>query len=331
MGSQYTAARLASGYLALWDGMEVKSVTAAKNAAYRVLRGKAIYQKVEARTGVPWVVVGLTHYRESNCNFARWLHNGDPMRNAAGKPVRTVQVTANRPPNPNVDWVEGAVDCLVACEHLNEIHDWQIYHVAFSAEKINGFGYRRPSINIPSPYLWGGTNRQKRGKFIRDRVFDRKEWDTQLGVMAVLKTIMDLDPDAHFRNAAPEPAAEVAAPVVAPLPADVDSEIPFSHIADDDAAEERLSPKAHDAYEQDAGLVKHKSKTIWGGLVSWIVGVWATFASTFERMMDSWQGVAFFAIVVIALSVGLYLVVKGRLDVQKLVQHLSPDGDEDEQ
>ena len=32
-------------------------------------------------------------------------------------------------------------------------------------ETFNGFGYRAPTRNIPSPYLVGGTSVQKRGKF----------------------------------------------------------------------------------------------------------------------------------------------------------------------
>ena len=53
----------------------------------------------------------------------------------------------------------------------------------------NGTGYPGPS-----PYIWGATNQQVRGKFIRDRVFSHSTWDTQLGCAAMLMGMLKLDP-----------------------------------------------------------------------------------------------------------------------------------------
>src|SRR5690606_16196554 len=99
----------------------------------------------------------------------------------------------NRPPNPHVSFEQGAYDALVTVKGFDKIKDWSIARIAYINESYNGFGYRHPSRNIPSPYLWAGTNRQKRGKFVADGVYDPKAWDNQIGVMAVLKAILETE------------------------------------------------------------------------------------------------------------------------------------------
>jgi lysozyme family protein len=54
-------------------------------------------------------------------------------------------------------------------------------------ETFNGFGYRAPTRNIPSPYLVGGTSVQKRGKFTADSHYDPSVIDPQIGGLAILK------------------------------------------------------------------------------------------------------------------------------------------------
>lgn len=293
--TQYSIKQLTPEYLKLWSGLQLTKRPEAERAAKTILKGKAEYQKVQALTGVPWFVVGLTHYRESNCNFGTWLHNGDKMR-VNGKPVQTHNVPAHRPPDPSVDWVTGAVDALVDCEHLDGIKAWGPEHVAYASEKFNGFGYRNPNINIPSPYLWGGTNRQVKGKFVKDHVFSRSVMDPQLGTMAVLKALMEVDPEASFGDA---PEAPTEAPEDAPR-----------------------SPKAQDP---DADQIKplSRSKTLWGGLWQWLAGVGGSLVGMWEYIATPW-GFACLALILTVLTIGFVLVIKGRIDVQKLVEHLSP-------
>src|SRR5262245_57602353 len=159
---QYALERLRPEYLSLWQRMEIlpARLSVASHAADRIIAGKARYQAVEAATGVPWFVIGCLHHRESNCNFNTYLGNGQPLNRV------TTIVPRGRGPWPSVE--EGAFDALVTVENLNDIKDWGPEHIAYAAEKFNGFGYRHPSRNIPSPYLWGGTSVQKRGKFVRD-------------------------------------------------------------------------------------------------------------------------------------------------------------------
>lgn len=303
----YNFARLKPEYAALWAGMIVmpSAQAEAKREAQKIIDGKARYQAVERTSGVPWFVVGCMFMREANGDFTRWMHNGDHMRNDAGQPIRTVHVTANRPPNPNCTWEDGAYDALVTCEHFNEIHDWGPENAAYTFEGMNGFGYRNPSRNIPSPYLWGGTNRQKRGKFVADNVYDASEWDTQIGAMAVMKMVMDMDPSAKF----PAPSG-VPVIVGAPTPAPA---------APGDAP---LSPKADDTESNVKPLTK--SKTMLGNVIGYLTSVGGAFFGLFDKLDNPYTLTAFLVIVVIA-SIAAYLIFKGRIDVNNIVKHLSED------
>lgn len=297
---QYAFATLRDEYARLWSQMTVLKVDQANAQAKRIISNKFRYQKVESKTNVPWFVIGCLHMRESNADFNTWLHNGDPMRRN-GQAVKTVNVPSGRPPNPNISWEDGAYDALVVCEHLNEITDWGPEYVAYASEKFNGFGYRNPSRNIPSPYLWGGTSVQKPGKFVKDGVYDRSVMDPQIGSMAVLKQIMALDMDAQFAPTKPQI---------------------YVHPTDEDSNPLPVSPKADDTESQIKPMTQ--SKTIWGGALQWLGGVGATFVGLFQYIATPW-GFASFALIVTIISIGLYLVVKGRLDINAIVKHLSQD------
>jgi hypothetical protein len=140
----------------------------------------------------------------------------------------TVHQPAGRPPNPAVSWEEGAYDALVVCEQLDKLTDWGPERVAYAAEKFNGFGYRSPSRNIPSPYLWGETSMQQKGKFVEDDKYDPTVMDPQIGAMAVLKQMMALDPEVRFDAAKPSPPEPPEIPPVdtppPPSPKAIDTE-----------------------------------------------------------------------------------------------------------
>lgn len=297
--AQYTLNRLRDEYLRLWNEMKVVKIAAANQQAHQIIGSKARYKSVEARTGVPWFVIGCLHMRESNGNFNTWLHNGDPMKRG-GIAVRTFHVPANRPPNPNVSWEDGAYDALVVIEHLDGIKDWGPEHVAYAAEKFNGWGYRNPTRNIPSPYLWGGTSVQQRGKFIADGVYDPEVMDPQLGAMAVLKQIMMLDPEAKFRKAKSEPIPPPP-PSSAPPP---------------------TSPSASDTEKNVPPVTQ--SKTIWGGILSALSGMAGTIAGAFQYLNNPYA-LSALIVVVAVIGIATYLVVKGRLDSQAIIKHLSQD------
>jgi putative chitinase len=65
-----------------------------------------------------------------------------------------------------------------------------------------------------------------------------------------------------------------------------------------------------------------KSKTIWGGILQWLGGTGATLFGAFQYIATPW-GFAAFALIIAVISVGLFLVVKGRIDVNEIVKKLS--------
>ena len=293
---QYAFDKLQSEYAALWSRMTVTKTSAAAAQARRIIANKARYKTVEQTTSVPWFVVGCMHMRESDGNFETWLHNGDPMKRH-GQPARTVQVPKGRPPNPDCSWEDGSKDALVEVEHLDSIDSWDPAHVAYALETFNGFGYRSPARNIPSPYLWGGTNIQKPGKFVRDGVYDRTAIDPQIGGMAVLQMIMSMDAEAKF--------IPPAVPVV---------------VLDDET--ETLSAKAIDTEENVKPLTR--SKTMWGGIGGYLTSAGGMIVGFFDKLSNPYTLAAFIAVLG-ALSVFAYLVIKGRIDVQGIVKHLSDE------
>jgi lysozyme family protein len=313
--AQYRYERLQGEYARLWAQMRVVKTAAAIAQARRIIAAKPRYEAVAGLTGVPWFVVGCLHMRESDGNFETWLHNGDPMRRD-DRPVQTVHVPKGRPPDPRVSWEEGAEDALAVCEHLDEVDRWCPERVAYAAEQYNGFGYRNPERNIPSPYLWGGTSVQKCGKFVRDFEYDSRVMDPQLGVMAVLKTLMEIDPEARFEAPADKPAPAPAAPQPAPEPAP--REPPFSPKGD----KGDKGGKADDTETEVKPL--HRSRTIWGGITSFLATVVSTVAGFFDKLDNPYTLAAFVALLAFG-GLAAWLVISGRINVQKVVAHLSED------
>ena len=167
---------------ALWDSMELTDLPrfiAPRNA---IQRGKSRYAAVEARTGVPWMVIGCLHQRESGGDFTCHLHNGDPLT------ARTVHVPAGRPieGNPPFPWEESAVDAL-HYEGLAGLNWIDLPSTLYRIERFNGLGYR--SEGIFSPYLWAGTNHYTYGKFDEDDHFDPSEVDQQPGCAGMLSVL----------------------------------------------------------------------------------------------------------------------------------------------
>ncbi len=167
---------------------------------------KAIYMDIQERTGVPWVFVAVTHYRESNQNFSTNLGQGDPLNR------KTVHVPAGRGPftGPNA-FTDAAVDALVNCApHAARNTDWSIAGLLTTDESYNGLAYA--NAGVPSPYIWSGTNQYVRGKVMVDHGPIEPVVDKQLGCAGLILAIMELDPTVTFDtppDAAPTPAEPV--------------------------------------------------------------------------------------------------------------------------
>ena len=169
-----------------WAGLHIRKERAeeVRKEADRLLKGKAAYQKVEAKTGVPWWFVGLCHYRESHYNFNTYLGNGQPLNKV------TTIVPIGRGPFVGPDaFVDGAIDAL-KIEGFPGSTDWSIARTLFRLEGFNGYGYHSRGVN--SPYLYGGSTvygppEARAGKFVADHVFDASVVDKQLGTAPILE------------------------------------------------------------------------------------------------------------------------------------------------
>ncbi len=179
-----------AGYTKMWRTATLKGGADAVNAetfANKIIAAEAQYRAVQNATGVPWYFIGALHMRESSCNFAGVLHNGEKI-------IGTGRVTSLVPAGrgPFSTWAEAAIDAL-KLKNMHRVQLWSAARQLFEAEIFNGPGYINKGIN--SPYIWAGTNHEQRGKYVRDHVFDPNAEDTQLGVAAVLIRLAQKRPD----------------------------------------------------------------------------------------------------------------------------------------
>ena len=174
-------------YAKWWDEMAIKVGRIAEftGLAHYAIANKTAYLEVEAATKVPWAMVAVIHRREGDGNFHTYLGNGQSLYRP------TTEVPAGRGPFPT--FLAGAIDAL-RYDDLTNVLDWRLEKQLFWCTSFNGWGY----FPHPSPYIWGGTNVQVAGKYIRDRVYDPSAWDTQPGCAPILQMIAKLDPTVTF-------------------------------------------------------------------------------------------------------------------------------------
>ncbi len=115
-------------------------------------------------------------------NFNLSLAQGDPW----AKP----SVHRPRPRGPFTSFVAAAEDALVSCPPFaSRWADWSPGGALTLLELYNGTGYE--AHGEPSPYLWGATNHEVRGKFTADGHYSAQAWDNQLGCAALLKVLAE--------------------------------------------------------------------------------------------------------------------------------------------
>lgn len=173
-----------------WDRMIMNSdrVREFTADAQFALDHKATYQLIAAQAGqVTWAQIAIIHRREADADFNCYLGNGQSLHRV------TTEVPRGR--GPFATFTSGALDAL-RVDGLTSIIDWRLEKVLYFWEVFNGGGYSRRGL--PSPYIFGGTNIQRRGKFVADDDFDATVWDSQPGCAPMLAMIMHLDPTVTF-------------------------------------------------------------------------------------------------------------------------------------
>jgi lysozyme family protein len=189
-----------------------------KAVARRIL---AVKQTCSGFWNIPWWFIALCWLRECNLNPKGCLHNGELI---IGTDRKTKLVPAGR--GPFATWHDATADALVI-KSYHKVKDWGVAPVLFMFEGFNGFGYHNKGV--PSPYLWSHTNHYadgswdddpKGGKYIRDHVWSGDVYDSQLGVCAVLKALIELDPTVTFGKSADIPPPPDVPPVTPEKPTD---------------------------------------------------------------------------------------------------------------
>jgi lysozyme family protein len=168
--------------------MQITKPATVKAVAKRLYAARERYLNIERATGVPWWMVAVIHERESSQNWSRSLAQGDRWDRVS------VHVPKGRGPFPS--WEAAAIDALATLKKLHKIIDWRIEKVLYQLERYNGWGYH--FRGLPSPYLWGATTQQTRGKFVADGKFSATAWDQQLGCVAMIRALADLDKTIKF-------------------------------------------------------------------------------------------------------------------------------------
>ena len=159
----------------------------------RIIENKHHYEKVSQITGIPFYVIAAIHYRESNLNFSKHLHNGDSLE------YRTIHTPSGRrrKGEPPFTWENSAIDALDSIRDDN-IKAWSITMMLFQIEGYNGFGYRKQSVL--TPYIWAATNHYNKGKFTE--VFSKEKQrfvgmfnpnlvDQQIGCAPIIRYLTD--------------------------------------------------------------------------------------------------------------------------------------------
>lgn len=183
-----TLDELRPDYEQLFNSCLIKPAKFAEIDGYvtRIVANRNRYESIGSPLNIPWYFIGVIHTLECGLNFKRHLHNGDPLT------ARTVNVPKGRPKTgqPPFIFEESAADAL-RVDGFDTVTDWSVAGMLFLFEKYNGFGYRRSSIRIPSPYLWSYSTHYTKGKFSSDGVFDPNLISKQPGTATLLRRLAE--------------------------------------------------------------------------------------------------------------------------------------------
>lgn len=214
MGIKHPFSVLKPEYTKLLAAMKTTKVREVNDTARRLLRNKHLYEPVSNKTGIPMGFIAASFEREASSNFSRSPAQGDPWNK------KSTHVPKGR--GPFDSWEAAALDAY----HLNGLDkvgagNWTWELACFYGEIFNGLGYR-DWHHMRSPYLWGGTNLQQPGKYVADGKFDAKHFDSQLGIIPVMRQMALIDSDFQIGDALPLVAETPSAiPNVTPAPAGV--------------------------------------------------------------------------------------------------------------
>jgi lysozyme family protein len=171
-------------YKPLLDRCVITKPKEAKAIADRIRANIDRYNEVERLCGVPALFVAALHSLECDGSFERHLANGDPID----------RPTVNEP--LGIDGGTFTETAIVALALKGWAHngdlDWTSdkYLWLWRAEiKWNGAGYRMYHPEVPTPYLWAGTNISKHGRYVADGKWNPLAVSNQIGCVAIWKAL----------------------------------------------------------------------------------------------------------------------------------------------
>lgn len=169
-----------------------------------------LYLREEALTNVPSAFLACLDEREDGADLSRALGQGD----------RWDRVSRNVPrgKGPFASKLEADV-FYIRWDHLGDnTQPWSWPYICWKGEGWNGWG-PRDYHRINTGYLWAGTNHYGRapnvGKYVKDGKWDGTVEDEQLGLIPVLKRLVERVPALATFGAFP---AHVDAPPIVPAP-----------------------------------------------------------------------------------------------------------------
>ena len=176
-------------YKKLWQTMIIRPEwqKTADAIAKKIIARQSRYAAGVAGTQVPWWFIAVVHAMECSLRFDQHIHNGDPLT------ARTVRVPRGRPPAgaPPFTWEESVRDSI-AYEKLDKVDDWSLPSVLFHWHRYNGINNEYKRRGIPTPYLWSGSQHYRKGKYVKDGVFDPEAVSAQTGAAVILKAMIEL-------------------------------------------------------------------------------------------------------------------------------------------
>lgn len=153
------------------------------NQVARIVDNRRRYESVShtfINPGLKWYHVSIFHCLECSLDFSRYLGNGQSIRH------KTTIVPKGRGPFNSFE--EGAIDAI-KIQGINKINDWSIGGTLWTIEKFNGLGYDKYH-DMPSPYLWSGTQHYTKGKYDKDGHFNPELVSSQIGAALLLRELL---------------------------------------------------------------------------------------------------------------------------------------------
>jgi lysozyme family protein len=146
------------------------------------------YEEVAKEANLPYELVAVIHWRESDGNFNTYLHQGDPLGHPCIHEPRYPQVPIFN------EWEPAAIHALGMKKDIQQLFGigfttYDLNKLCSFAEEYNGLGYRKYH-HCASPYVLGGTTGYKKGFYVEDGKFDPEAVDTELGVLPMLRAII---------------------------------------------------------------------------------------------------------------------------------------------